>query len=274
MKKFTLILLASLAIVALSATPTHAVKPQTPSKGGSGGGGSSASLLGNDVSYPQCNGSLPSGQAFGIVGVNGGVANTSNPCFSEQLFWAQMSSGATRQPKAMLYVNTANPGHAAAIWPSNNTVYGQQVLNPYGMCDGSEGAACAYIYGWTRAYEDATIRNVANPASYKWWLDVETANSWSDTDLAANAASLEGMTAYFTSIGARVGLYSTSYQWGIIVGDLQPESNLNGLDSWLAGARTQRGAQANCSNPPLTTSGHVTLTQFVSKNLDYDVSCI
>lgn len=272
MKRFMFSLLASVALLAIGTTSTYAAKPTTPGNGGSGGG--SVSLLGNDISYPQCGGSFPSGQAFGIVGVNGGLANTNNPCFSQQLFWAQMSSGATNQPKAMLYVNTANPGHNATIWPANNTVYGQQVLNPYGDCDSSEGAACAYIYGWTRAFEDATMRNVTNPESYTWWLDVETANSWSDTDLAANAASLEGMTAYFDSINAKVGLYSTSYQWGVIVGNLRPGSNLEGLDSWLAGARTQRGAQANCSNPPLTAGGRVTLTQFVSKNLDYDVSCI
>jgi hypothetical protein len=33
---------------------------------------------GNDVSYPQCGHTLPSGQAFGIVAVNEGVANTTN----------------------------------------------------------------------------------------------------------------------------------------------------------------------------------------------------
>src|SRR5688572_8904768 len=33
-------------------------------------------LVGVDVSYPQCGGPLPTGQAFAIVGVNGGSAAT------------------------------------------------------------------------------------------------------------------------------------------------------------------------------------------------------
>jgi len=185
------------------------------------------------------------------------------------------STGITGQPKAAVYVNTANPGLAASVWPQSNVLAdGTTVSNPYGECTGAEGAACAYVYGWTRAKEDATIRNVPTPESQKWWLDVETTNSWSDTDFVANAASLEGMTAYFKSIGAQVGVYSTGYQWNTIVGNLDPTSNLNGLDSWLAGALTQRGAEANCADPALTPTSKVTMTQFVSKGLDYNVSCI
>ena len=131
----------------------------------------------------------------------------------------------------------------------------------------------AYIYGWTRAHEDATTRNVPNPSSYQWWLDVETGNSWSSTDLQANAASLEGMTDYFKLIGATVGLHSTAYQWQTIVGNVTESSSLYTLDSWLAGALTKRGAEANCKDAPLTPGGTVTLTQYVSRGLDYDVSC-
>lgn len=230
-------------------------------------------LTGNDISYPQCTSKLPSGQAFGIVGVNDGLANTNNPCFSTELAWAQASSGLTTQPKAALYVNTANPGHSATVWPTDNTVYGQTVTNPYGTCDGSESAACAYIYGYTRAYEDANTRTVPSPATYKWWLDVETANSWSATDLTANTASLEGMTNYFTSIGAKVGIYSTAYQFNTIIGTLPSTSPLNGLESWIAGALTQKGAQSNCKSTPLTANGTVTVAQYSTKGLDYDIAC-
>ena len=57
------------------------------------------------------------------------------------------------------------------------------------------------MYGYAKAYDDATIRGVDNPQDYLWWLDVETENSW-QADKAANVADLEGMTAYFKSIGA------------------------------------------------------------------------
>lgn len=230
-------------------------------------------ILGNDISWPQCGKSLPSGQAFGIVGVNNGLANNTNPCFSAEFAWAQKSVGGTGQDKVALYVNTANPGLAGSWWPSSNTYAGTAITNPYGTCDGSDTPACAYVYGYAKAYDDANIRGVSNPSSYLWWLDVETINSW-EMNKVANAADLEGMTGYFQSIGARVGLYSTAYQWKQIVGSPSPTSNLNNLKSWVPGARSQSDAKTTCSTSPLTPGSTVTLTQFVSKSLDYDYSCI
>ena len=253
----------SLALVVLSSGVVFAAKPAA----------SSPILTGNDISWPQCGKTLPKSQAFGIVGVNGGLANNTNPCLSTQLAWASQSKGGTNQPLVALYVNTANPGLAGSWWPTSNDYAGTTVNNPYGPCDGSNSVACAYMYGYAKAYDDATIRGISNPASYTWWLDVETINSW-EPNTAANAADLEGMTAYFQSIGARVGLYSTSYQWNKIVGTVAANSNLNNLQSWIPGARSASAAKANCNLAPLTTGSTVTLTQYVSSNLDYDVSCI
>ncbi|MDB5168960.1 MAG: hypothetical protein JWO41_316 [Candidatus Saccharibacteria bacterium] len=257
------LLLLTLITVGLSgASPVYAARPVA----------STPVLLGNDISYPQCRKSLPKGQAFGIVGVNNGLANTTNPCFATELSWAQASSGKTGQDKAALYVNTANPGLTGSWWPTSNYYGGTTVTSPYGTCDGSDNAACAYMYGYAKAYDDANVRGVSNPAAYKWWLDVETTNSW-EANKAANTADLEGMTAYFQSIGARVGIYSTSYQWGQIVGPTTSTSNLNGLQSWLAGASSS-SAKSYCSLAPLTSGGTVSLTQYVSGGLDYDYSCI
>ena len=51
-----------------------------------------------------------------------------------------------------------------------------------------------------------------------WWLDVETVNSWNG-DGIANAADLQGVVDLLRSKGvARVGLYSTAYQWRAITG--------------------------------------------------------
>jgi hypothetical protein len=233
---------------------------------------------GNDISWPQCGKPLPTGQAFGIVGVNDGLANNTNPCLAEQLAWATKSTGATTLvPKVALYVNTANPGGlGTASWPSNNVdPQGATTNNPYGTCDHANSAACAYQYGWNRAVEDAWQRGVSNPASYTWWLDVETINTWDSTSggLARNAADLEGMTAYFKSLGAQVGVYSTSAQWAGIAGNVSATSNLNGLPNWRPGARTLAAAKSNCTLAPLTPGGKVVLTQYVSNNLDYDYAC-
>lgn len=282
MFKLPIILINLFVILNLVATPVYAARPA------GGGGAPKTDIVGNDISFPQCGGNYPSGQAFGIVGVTGGLANTTNPCLSSELTWANSSVGGTNQAKVQLYVNTANPaGLGTASWPTSNTdPIGNTTSNPYGTCDGSNSLACAWQYGWNRAVEDVQIRFLpaaqsagisTDPASYPWWLDVETANSWltgSAFAFESNVADLEGMVTYFQSRGVKVGVYSTGYQWGEIVGTLNPNSNLNGLDSWLAGARRLASAKSNCSLAPLTPTGRVSITQYVTNTFDYDYSCI
>ncbi len=244
----------------------------------------STAPVGNDISYPQCGSTYPTNQAFGIVGVNNGLANTTNPCLSSELSWASKSLGGTNQPPQQLYVNTANPGGlGTSSWPTSNVdPSGQIAPNPYGTCDGSNSIACSWQYGWNRAVEDVQSRFIpaaqtagisANPSSYPWWLDVETVNSW-ESNLQFNSADLEGMVAYLHSQGASVGIYSTSAQWNQIAGTPSNGSNLNGLNNWLPGAHRLATAKSNCSLPPLTSGGKVTVTQYTSSSFDYDYSCL
>jgi hypothetical protein len=230
---------------------------------------SDSSLQGVDVSYPQCDKPLPTGQAFAIVGVNGGSAATTNPCLATELAWGAQSTGGTVHDAVQLYVNTGNPG-GGALWPGSGS-------NRYGACDGSNSRPCAYQYGWDRALEDATVRGVSHPEQYMWWLDVELANTWDYTvdGGTRNAAVLEGMTEYFTSIGSRgVGLYSTRYQWGHIIGNgVDSTSSLNGLANWRPGASIREGAEANCGLAPLTPGGIIEMTQYTT-DLDYSFSCV
>lgn len=229
---------------------------------------------GNDVSWPQCGKTLPTRQAFAIVGVNHGLANDTNGCFSTQWSWAQGSSGVTNQPKAAVYVNTANPELGGSWWPTTDdrTQQGQTIQNPYGHCDGTASAACAYLYGWSKADDDLHRQSDLSASGLRWWLDVETGNSWS-SNLEANRADLEAMATVFTNAGGSVGVYSTRYQYGRIVGTVA-SGPLFALDSWLAGGSTLKGAQSLCSSAALTTGGRVTLTQYASGGFDSDVSCI
>lgn len=278
---FAAVALAAGAAVAVPASPTyaavmavHSKKQPTPTPTPTLTPTPTPSLTGtatgNDVSWPQCGVRLPQGQAFAIVGVNGGLANTSNPCFAAELAWAKRSTGGSAQPLVSLYVNTANPGDEKAQvsdWPTTG-------VTPYGQCSGADDSACAYQYGWDRAADDAQGRGVDAPASYTWWLDVETENSWSSS-ATANTAALEGMAAYLQGIGARVGVYSTASQWlQITGGSLAADSPLHGADSWLAGGGTPAGAHALCASPPLAAGGHVTLAQYIAKRLDADASCL
>ena len=196
---------------------------------------STVSTTGNDISWPQCGKTFPSGQAFGIVGVNGGLANDPNLCLASELSWAALlSTGNALLPtnhKAALYVNTADPGSvvpAVADWPSTykyptvdpngvSEAAGLPNADPYGSCDvGSTSAAlnnqaCAWQYGWDRAIQDMlglittpTGGGFSNhPLDYSWWLDVETGNTWESgtSGLANNVADLQGMVDAQKSTG-------------------------------------------------------------------------
>jgi hypothetical protein len=242
----------------------------------------SAPTVGYDVSHPQCRQSLPTGQPFAVVGVNGGVATTGNPCLTSQLQWAWRSTGAVAaQPRAQLYLNTANPGEIRELvttWPGSGST-------PYGDCDGRNSTACSWQYGWERARTSVASFFVpaaqsaavdASPASYTWWLDVESANTWQTPTAAGqarNRATLEGMAAYLRTRGGSVGLYATPADWRLIAGTVTWDSNLYRLPSWLPGESSQAGATAACRKAPLTNGGRVALAQFVSDGWDGDVSC-
>lgn len=259
-------LLVSVSV--LAATPASAADP----------------TQGNDVSYPQCGAALPpTSPSFAIVGVNGGLANTTNPCFADERAWASTSPGGGGQPGLAYYVNTANPGLAGAWWPDANATQPSSgsvvrtpvaVANPYGVCAHGADAACAYVYGYSMARDDATIRGVSDAGSRTWWLDVETLNTW-QPDLIANRASLEGMTAYFRGIGARVGVYSTPAHWAEIIGVVPATSPLATAPSWLAlGPVTYQKARKQCGAVPFTPRGRLEMTQLVANGFDYDVACL
>lgn len=287
MKKILPLFAVSILAVALAPYVAYAAKPTAaaaPVKG-------AVELVGYDVAWPQCGGALPTGQAFGIVGVNGGTAANTNPCLAEQLVWASKSVGGTAQPKVQLYVNTANPGEFIqdiTTWPTDNIdKTGATTSNPHGLCTGGNDNACSWQYGWNRAQEADIERFTpaaitagisSSAASYIWWLDVETMNTWqsgSSEALARNTVTLEAMTSYFNSKGATVGLYSTAYQWTTITGPSTGSgSNLNGLANWRPSGAKLSYALTNCSVAPLTTGGFISLTQYVQQNLDKNHSCI
>lgn len=250
-------------------------------------------LVGYDISYPQCGRSLPTDQYFGIVGVNGGTAATTNSCLATQLVWANKSKFGSNQPKTQLYVNTANPGEVIdqiTTWPTSNndkTGYSTASINPYGSCTGANDLPCSWQYGWNRSVEAYLDRFVPaaqtagigqSASAYTWWLDVETMNTWQSgsTDaLARNTAALEGFAKYYQQAGGKVGLYSTGVQWSQITGNtLGATSNLNGLANWRPSGTSLANAKSNCNVAPLTPGGYISLTQYVQKNLDYNHSCI
>lgn len=306
------------ALVVGGATPAFAAHPGHGGGGGGGGGGTGgggSTTTGFDVSYPQCGTTLPTPAAFGIVGVNGGLANDLNPCLGplssssppsytqSELYWAvtaTASVGVTSQPKTSLYVNTADPGNLyngkpITDWPTTGGGGG------YGTCTtttvtsrghtytvGANSDGCAWQYGYNKAAQDATWLTSAadaikgqettvsvpdTPASYPWWLDVETANTW-QSDTTMNVADLQGMIAAFQTAGVTtVGAYSTSSQWDTITGGTTTSASgsLYTIPNWIPGATSLAAAQSNCSLPSFT-GGSVTVTQWTGTP-DNDWAC-
>src|SRR5687767_9171226 len=125
--------LRSVIVAVLAVTATLLAAPGIAS--------AAPTTVGYDVSYPQCGSSLPKDRAFAVVGVNGGLSTKANPCLGTQLAWAWKSSGAVAaQPRAQVYLNTANPGEIrgqVTTWPTTGST-------PYGACDGSNSEACSY----------------------------------------------------------------------------------------------------------------------------------
>ncbi len=272
--------LAAAAIVCLSLPVGTALAAHSSSV--------SPGSVGYDISYPQCGGAYPSSPAFGVVGVNGGLANDANLCFSSELSWALASPGLTTpaQPPASLYINTADPGpgtptHPIADWPTSGS------STTYGTCTGGWSTACAYIYGEERAsYSYGLVSGVSNvdatvAAQAPWWLDIETGNSWATSRNAGtgyaglNIAAIRGFIEGLQLAGATVpaGIYSTASQWQSITSltSATSQSYFASQADWVAGARSLRGAQANCSAS--FTGGRVALAQYPSGGFDADYAC-
>lgn len=239
--------------------------------------GSTAPTTGYDASYPQCGAAYPAKPLFGIVGVNGGLANRANPCLGGELHWARDAPGQKRppQPPVSLYIDTANPGaHHVADWP------GGGVAPAYGACNGQLTNACSFIYGEQRAAHSYRLVAALDPLAARtapWWLDVELQASWAGT-YKLNVAALQGFLAGLRNAGASgpIGIYSTSAQWKDITGltaQTTPAVFHGQLPGWVAGTEgTLAQARQNCASGGFTGVAPA-LAQYRSGSLDADLRC-
>ncbi len=286
-KLFAFTLLLTLSMVSIMAPASAAPKQsaKTPPS------------YGIDISYPQCGRRVPTDQAFGIVGVNGGNPGNQNTCLRDQLIWASKSSGAvSAQAPVQVYINTSNPGDVQSQMKLSKWPKSSSSANPYGSenCTiaSESNQACSWQYGWDRGEYAVNYFNSQAPTGIEaknipWWLDIEEANSWqgeyqTNPDVENydnNIAALEGWVAYLRGEGiGKVGIYSTNYMFNNIVGGrISDQSNLYKLPTWYAlGPTTVSVATSACNSlsyQPLTPGSKIILTQYVSKNLDYNYSC-
>ena len=262
MKVGTTVALATLAIVLTSAVAAY----------GQQGGGVQA---GNDVSYPQCGITLPTGQAFGIVAVNDGLANTTNPCLAAEIAWAQTSTGAARQPRASLYVNTADPG-------SRGSPTGRRLTT-------TRSTATASLIR-TVAARAGTVRR-APGSTGGTWPTLMCRRAGCRVPAATCGGSMSRRSTPGSPAPGRTAL--TWRAWPPTSGTSAPEWAFtrrpsSGTRSWepsRAPARCtgcpigyrapRRSAQAekNCRAAPLTGGGTISVTQWKTSPTSSDLSC-
>lgn len=204
---------------------------------------------GVDVSYPNCGVTIPKVE-FGIVGVTGGLVYSENPCLATQ---------ASKFTNLSLYINTG----------LNANTSSQYFSAALAQCEGDANCA-AYQYGLNAANEAIRYATSQGVMSDKWWLDVETENTW-NTDVMLNRRSLQGAYDALLAHGATtIGAYSTTYQWNEITGGWK-----NGWPSWGATTWTTAKQAAKYCTGHEFTGGPSLLMQFKSKTskLDQDVAC-
>jgi len=216
---------------------------------------------GYDYSYAQCGSAAPT-SSFGIVGVNAGYPFTYyNSCLAAEY------AAATRTGNAAVYINTGYDPTYTAIDGRHST---QACATTSITIPGTASQQAAWAVGCSEAERDvayASAQSAASPTA--WWLDVETANSWSTSDLTLNNYTIQGIVATLRqSTSVPVGVYSTASQWTAITGGYQAPVDAN----WVAtGQRTSKRAKQSCGSIGFT-GAPVWLVQYVA-TYDHDLAC-
>ena len=219
-----------------------------------------AGATGYDFSSPQCGVAAPAAH-FGIAGVNAGYPFTYyNSCLAAEY------AAAARTGNASLYINTGYDPTYTAIDGRHTT---QDCATGSKSISGTLDQQAAWGVGCSEAQRDiayATSQSATSPVG--WWLDVETSNSWSNSDLSLNRYTIQGIVDTLRPQGRSVGVYSTSFQWSAITGGFQLQVDAN----WVAtGQRSLKRARAACSAQGFT-GAPVWLVQYVT-SIDNDYAC-
>lgn len=109
---------------------------------------------------------------------------------------------------------------------------------------------------------ETSITDAGGRGVSMWWLDVETANSWSG-NRSVNQATIQGAITRLGAAGP-VGVYSTASAWGRIAGSGFVPSGVSGV--WVPAPQCQGTAS-------FIKGATVWLTQRVANNLDVDTAC-
>jgi hypothetical protein len=197
---------------------------------------------GYDISTFQC-GNLPSGDhTIGIVQVDGGSSNFTNPCLSSEVQWA----GAGLNLYTFLSYTTSSTDEPG--------------------CNDDQACNAGYQAG-VHAFDDA--QSAGADTNVAWWLDVEpSGGNWSSNQ-TENMELVQGaITALHETEGiADVGIYASPDAWNTIVGDWQPDVPYWMAD-WTGSGPTSCGQYPGFAASNHLPSGPLEVVQFDSPSLD------
>ncbi len=200
---------------------------------------------------------LPSAPiAFGIVGTDNGRAYGHNPNLATQFAWAKLGTDA---PSLYINLNTdvGSTAHGNTATPKK--------------CSGGDGACKAYNYGYNAAASSFAYATQQGATSNLWWLDIETANSWS-SKTAVNDATVQGAIDYLNTKGITVGVYAIPSQWDQLMGatfvPVQAQT-----PNWYAAGYSS--TYQNACTQPFIPGQSVWIVQHLnsSDNQDHDYAC-
>jgi hypothetical protein len=210
-----------------------------------------AGQTGVDISWPKANCTVPTRflRSWAIIGVDGGLDFTKNPC---------LRSEAARVSNYSLYANTGYPEDSR----------GRRFMTTPKRCTPKDEACIAYDYGYANGVYTVKYAAAEGLHATQWWLDVETDNSWTN-NIYVNRASIAGEAAaikHETLIG-HVGVYSYPGQWDLLTGNWR-----NGMPNWAATGSLERSVGKTFCSGEDFTGGGTWLTQYTVR-LDEDYVC-
>jgi YVTN family beta-propeller protein len=212
----------------------------------------SPGATGYDISWPQCGGPFPPPAEIAIVGATSGYLNVGpNPCYIAQVAWA--GAGLSSYIVASPLPSPAPP---------------ESMSGPYGTCSGNVVCQSGnFGYYWGQHWISYSRSLGISPNV--WWLDVEIGKGWntSPAAYATNNAVINGALAGMRAMGVTVGIYATSYQWGVITGN---QLSYPGIPLWVPGGTTlandPKSAMAICTgtipNYVPFAGGNIVLVQY------------
>lgn len=215
--------------------------------------------MGFDISYPQCPDSFPEQTfSFAIIGVNGGKAFLPNTCLFNQYHWAKKAKA-----DISLYMNLNFPSGDTSSYVT---------VGFLGICLKSDLTCQAYNYGYNAAkdaYHYASSQFATSPI---WWIDIETANTWSD-NLVLNNHVLQGAIDFLNAEYIQVGVYSTKREWQIVMGtDFIPSQHfIDPVPNWVGTGLGYIDLQ-RCLEPFIPNSS-VWIIQYSHQGYDANYLC-